>query len=481
MPMKDLDALAKLQAGPRPVISVAKHLRALPDNPCPSPSYRDQLARAPPLPPHIFDPDTESDEEEGDESESEEDEEEEDEDEDQPADESFDQIIGQALGNLTDAELEAVAELGHPLEEVLGLTADEVDAVDISGESAPDESDHDISDGEYTTVGGAWNAPNIAMVGESPASVVTQLDLVPANTSAVNGAGLSTAGSGNLGLNMLMEVMYGSMEGTNMSMGGHWERPPAAAPATPSTHRVQCLRTVSQTPAPALLDMAYMPHRGAVCGMPQWPRPAVELVRFLKRPIEHNENTTGYVTGLGRYAERYLMLRMYEKDVEMRPLDKPNQKGLAEFGILVPDALTMGLMPGRATPAHFRATSRLSMAVHIPELSLLVLGSAIGRVLLVTPTRLAKPVDKTGEADAGPARLHHGLRVECVLPRASDEAAYRQTKRPLHGLAVGPVQQNGMMTAGKPRRFRLMLHYRNHDLLTYEVSRQGEAGKICIF
>lgn len=253
-------------------------------------------------------------------------------------------------------------------------------------------------------------------------------------------------------------------------------RPQTRQSPPPAT---QCLKLRSNNP-PTLLSMVYMPHSGQVM---EEPEDTLHLARFLKRQTEYNNNTAGYVSGLGRFAERYHMLRMYEKDVEMRTLDKPRQRGLPELGILCPYALTLGLTPGRAMSQYFRATSRLNMVIHIPELFLVVIGSPIGRVLLVTPTRLAQPIEKL------PGVLHHGLRIEWILPRQSDELALRENKRPLHGMAIGPVQdEDGVKGTGDerqrvavPRRYRLMLHYRNHDILTYEISREEQTGKLCIF
>ena len=124
------------------------------------------------------------------------------------------------------------------------------------------------------------------------------------------------------------------------------------------------------------------------------------------------------------------------------------------------------------------------MIAMVPELSLMVIGSPIGRVVLITLTRKAC----TGEHDQG--SWEHGFRVEWVLPTKSDEDKHRKVKnlRPLHGMALGPVQV-GDDVGGKvggggpamPRRYRLMLHYRNHDILSYELTREEQTGKLCIF
>ena len=117
-----------------------------------------------------------------------------------------------------------------------------------------------------------------------------------------------------------------------------------------------------------------------------------------------------------------------------------------------------------------------------PELSLMAVGSPTGRVVLLTLTRKAAPAER----DEG--TWEHGFRVEWVLPTGSDEDEHRKTLRPMHGMALGPVQMGdgigGKVGGGgpaMPRRYRLMLHYRSHDILSYELTREEETGKLCIF
>lgn len=225
-----------------------------------------------------------------------------------------------------------------------------------------------------------------------------------------------------------------------------------------------------------LLDMMYLPHEGRVFPMPQ---KTLGLVEFLKAETRSNGNDAGEDSVLDRLAKRYHVLRLHEKEMELRSLDQGAKGTARESGILCPQAMNMGqALMSPATRLLFRATSRLSMVVHVPELSLVVVGSPIGRVLLVTPTRLPRPVTRAQ------GQLQHGMRVDWVLPRRSDEMRYRRVARPLHGMAVGPVQETGDgagVGGSGPRRYRLMLHYRNHDVLTYELTREEETGKVCIF
>jgi hypothetical protein len=248
-------------------------------------------------------------------------------------------------------------------------------------------------------------------------------------------------------------------------------------------HYVQ-IRTPPKPPKPSTppvrLDMAFFPHSGKIQAIP---RSTTQLLAFLKRPIEFNDNIGPEVEDRTKdVTKRYHFIRTYEKDLELRSLRGENKMGLQEIGVLCPNAVKLGCFQERTIRPYFRATSRLSMVIHVPELSLVVVGSPIGRVLLITPTKLRLPI-----ASKIAGMWHHGLRVECVLPRLSDEEKFRPVLRPLHGLAVGPVQDNdhinGDMTsrATAPKRFRLMLHYRNHDILTYEITREEQTGRICIF
>ncbi|KAL6832806.1 hypothetical protein V8C40DRAFT_236047 [Trichoderma camerunense] len=236
---------------------------------------------------------------------------------------------------------------------------------------------------------------------------------------------------------------------------------------------------------PTRLDMAFFPHSGMIQVIPRHP---TQLLEFLRRKTESNDNKEddnkdpAAEDRLKRFTKRYHFIRTLEKDLELRSLREEHDTRSKEIGVLCPDAVTFSWFQERSIRPYFRATSRLSMVFHIPELSLVVVGSPTGRVLCVTPTKLRSPV-----ASKTSGVWHHGLRVECILPRSSEEEACRPVLRPLHGLAVGPVQDDDRMygdrtsRATAPKRYRLMLHYRNHDILTYEVTRKEQTGRLCIF
>ncbi|KAF9770611.1 hypothetical protein IL306_011824 [Fusarium sp. DS 682] len=228
------------------------------------------------------------------------------------------------------------------------------------------------------------------------------------------------------------------------------------------------------------LDMMYFPHSNTVFPTP---RKAEMMMAYWRRPPEYNRHPQlpeAYLADLGK---RLFLLRTYEKDIELRSFSPIPSRALpTEFGVICSDALKFGRFRDPGLRRHFHATSRLNMIALAPELSLMAIGSPTGRVVLLTLTRKAVPAER----DEG--TWEHGFRVEWVLPTGSDEMEHRKTLRPMHGMAMGPVQVGdeaggrvGGVGPAMPRRYRLMLHYRNHDILSYELTREEQSGKLCIF
>jgi hypothetical protein len=213
----------------------------------------------------------------------------------------------------------------------------------------------------------------------------------------------------------------------------------------------------------------YIPHNATTFRMHEDGRLDME---WLDRAPDYNTIIPEDGHPMDKYAQRLHLLRTYEKDIEMWGFGRPNLKEGQEVNVVCTDALRFGrLRDGLRFSQHFHATSRLNMIAHAPELGLVVIGSPTGRVLLVTLTRMIVPVERPE------GKWSHGFRVERILP---DEEVHRKISRPLHGMAMGPVQSE----KGKavfPRTYRLMLHFRSHDILSYEISREEETGVLCIF
>ena len=123
---------------------------------------------------------------------------------------------------------------------------------------------------------------------------------------------------------------------------------------------------------------------------------------------------------------------------------------------------------GQFLPPHLSyldAFTRLNLFAQIPELGLVILGSQVGRVAVVTLTRDDRPG-------------HHGtcgMRLDWILPFKSQEREGARPSAPLIGLAVGPVQ--GFERLELRRRFRILLTYGNNSVLAYEVWRGPGKGE----
>lgn len=118
---------------------------------------------------------------------------------------------------------------------------------------------------------------------------------------------------------------------------------------------------------------------------------------------------------------------------------------------------------------------RLNMLACIPELSLVLVASQVGRVALCTITR---PVDRNSRLTAVVS-----MRLELVVPFKHEETAKTRPNFGLLGMAVGPMwgERERMEGRGlRPRRFRLMLHYLNHTILSYELSRDLETEELSV-
>lgn len=118
---------------------------------------------------------------------------------------------------------------------------------------------------------------------------------------------------------------------------------------------------------------------------------------------------------------------------------------------------------------HIRHTlnqiDRLNMFALIPELSLLIVASQNGRAAVFTLTKLDDDFCKLG--------LVVTSRLEMILPLAWNEQEWRPNE-PLMGMAVAPLQGSG------GRIWRLVLHYMDHSVLSYELKRRDDGDELLI-
>ncbi|KAI2470018.1 hypothetical protein F4781DRAFT_442175 [Annulohypoxylon bovei var. microspora] len=162
------------------------------------------------------------------------------------------------------------------------------------------------------------------------------------------------------------------------------------------------------------------------------------------------------------------IMRTYELDIELRSFEKGG------MGIMFEKAIDQ-IRPSQAVLPLMRvAHERLANLIHVPELSLVVAASLCGRVALVTLTR---PEEKG-------LSFKRAFKIEAILPTVQDEDRERRPICPLLGVAVGPVPFSGSVElAEKPvnaKRYRLMLHFYDLSILSYDLSRSSATDPLSI-
>lgn len=121
--------------------------------------------------------------------------------------------------------------------------------------------------------------------------------------------------------------------------------------------------------------------------------------------------------------------------------------------------------------AFLNVYERLNMNAYIPSIGVVVLASQKGRAMILSLTKLSGsaryPAPLQGRRDK--KRTKYAMRVERIVPFASQEQQMQRPFAPLLGIAAGPLQG----TEKNPNRWRLMLTYADHSILSYEISRRG--------
>ncbi|KAK7526541.1 uncharacterized protein IWZ02DRAFT_443875 [Phyllosticta citriasiana] len=114
-----------------------------------------------------------------------------------------------------------------------------------------------------------------------------------------------------------------------------------------------------------------------------------------------------------------------------------------------------------------RQQDRMNLYAQIPELGVVIVGSAGGRVavLSLTQTSSNRPGGKT-----------YACRIDHILPTREQERKGERPAASLAGIAVGPIQGMLGRAANQPRRWRLLMMYHDREMLRYEISKRTEEG-----
>lgn len=208
------------------------------------------------------------------------------------------------------------------------------------------------------------------------------------------------------------------------------------------------------------MGMIYDPHRGMT-----YPEPADDnrWEEWLGRARENNtaarEQSQAEIAALGEHTS------LFATDDSALRLLTTNRR--------FADIYCRG--PADARPSHpgHARIRRVNMALHVPELNLVVAACQSGRVALVSLVRCPWALPTLcGD---------RGIRVDAVLPTPADDVRRRPRRRgPLFGVAVGPVPEvedaslrlrGPSAPASFSCTYRLVLHFRDHSVYSYLVSR----------
>jgi hypothetical protein len=156
---------------------------------------------------------------------------------------------------------------------------------------------------------------------------------------------------------------------------------------------------------------------------------------------------------------------------------------------LSPDQPFMPPLVGMAAPlkqsiqAEYRNLNmfdRLSMHAYIPTLGVVVLASQKGRAIVLSLARISQSMRYPEGIDPSLGqKTNYTLRAECVLPFESQEKAGQRPFAPLHGIAVGPMQGTEDGKNEGKRRWRLIMMYQDHSMLSYEL-RRTEGAEVAV-
>lgn len=116
---------------------------------------------------------------------------------------------------------------------------------------------------------------------------------------------------------------------------------------------------------------------------------------------------------------------------------------------------------------------RLNMHAYIPSIGVVILASQKGRAMVIGLNKIS--FDEIPCLD----NTAYSMRVDCILPFPDQDQNGDRPFMPLLGIAVGPIQGTERRSEGE-RRWRLMMTYYDHTVLSYEIRRGigGDAVKV---
>lgn len=167
-------------------------------------------------------------------------------------------------------------------------------------------------------------------------------------------------------------------------------------------------------------------------------------------------------------ADDCAILRTYKYDIELQPPSRLMNRTICRD--VVKQHFHIAPHPTLLDPTFpLQHVERLNMLAFIPELSLVVVASQAGRAALISLTRVPLQTPEVF------------FRVDLIVPFKSQEDKGLRPLAPLLGMAVSPLPLD---IAGKrklgSKAWRLILHYYDHTILTYELRKDEELNGLVV-
>jgi hypothetical protein len=127
----------------------------------------------------------------------------------------------------------------------------------------------------------------------------------------------------------------------------------------------------------------------------------------------------------------------------------------------------------QADYAHINVFERMNMHAYIPAIGVVVLASQKGRAVVLSLTKLPQvecSPPPQGRFSFSDKKTTYAMRLESILPLASQERQNKRPFAPLAGIASSPLQGTEHLPAEK-KRWRLMMMYMDNSVLSYEIRR----------
>lgn len=124
------------------------------------------------------------------------------------------------------------------------------------------------------------------------------------------------------------------------------------------------------------------------------------------------------------------------------------------------------------------------MIHQIPELGVIAIGNQIGRVALLRLTRLGLTERPRSRMSAEPGvEEYAAFGILAILPFRSQEVKNIRPEKPLLGMAISPIleqESRSPVFDGTTRRYRLLMTYYDHTVLSYEICRGTSASELLV-